>query len=246
MAEKGVVPIQKRYMPEAKRARRGTDTFKLHFGGFCGWENLKNTFSSITDPDTKIILLGLFKFGCRAMELPRLLKRQIDFNFSDTQIMVRSMYVEKQKERIALQDEFGNPILENGEKVLKIVGKPGARSFPIRKDEPLSKELENYTKRFRKDDDVLFPYTYNQMYYKICCIGMEIPPGVSTARWTEFKGPWWCHRVRSERACQMIRDYRYDTFRLQKWFGWASSQMPEVYSDIMPMDLIDERPVQWR
>jgi hypothetical protein len=99
----------------------------------------------------------------------------------------------------------------------------------------------------KKPDDILFPYNYDKIYHKICTIQMKpIPPGVSSARWNEYKGPWWCHRIRSERACQLIKEYRFDTIRLMKWFGWSSSQMPQVYADISPEDLMVEGDIVYR
>jgi len=227
-----------------KRARRDTDFFKQHYGGFCGWQSLADTFRTMEDMHTKIIFMGLFKLGCRAMELPTLTKRQVDVDFSPTQIMIRGMYVEKQKDRIALVDNEGNPLLnEDGKKTYTFVSKEGYRTFPIRKKEPLSAELIRYVNTFENDNDILFPYKYGKMYYKVAMVGAEEG---SRDEWYKHKGEWWAHRLRSERACQLIRDYRYDTFRLKRFFGWASDSMPSVYSDIMPMDLVVEEDVNYR
>ena len=78
-------------------------------------------------------------------------------------------------------------------------------------------------------------------------IDSERPYGIPKKEWTYYKGPWWPHRIRAERACQLIRDYKYDIFRLKKWFGWSTTKMPELYGDIVPMDLIDEmeKEVRW-
>jgi integrase len=227
-----------------KGPRRTTDTFKQYVGGFSGWKKIADAMLH-NDPETYAIFLGLFKFGCRAMELPTLRKRQIDFDFDDESIMVRGMYVEKQKETIFLVDEKGEPLYKNGKRMFRFEGKAGFRSFPIRKDEHFTYELKQYVDRFKDDESILFPYTYNQMYYKICKIGMVIPPGVRATRWNEFKGPWWLHRIRSERACQLIKNLHYDTFSLQKWFGWSSSQMPETYATISPLDLLVKGKVDW-
>jgi integrase len=236
-----------RAVKKIKRNRRNTETFKQYYGGFCGWkkfeETLKNDVHSLK---TKQIMMGLMKFGCRVMELPRLTKRQINIDFSPTQIMVQGMYVEKQKEALYLVDTDGKPLLENGRKLFRYESKAGYRTFPIRKDEPLSDELIAYVNSFKNDSDTLFPYSYGQMRYRIWQVGMVLPEGVSKTQWAKYHGPWWCHRIRSERACQLIKEYGYDTFRLKKWFGWSSSQMPDVYSDIMPTDLISEKPVDWR
>jgi integrase len=230
-----------------KGPRRTTDTFKQYVGGFSGWKKIYDTLNSVNDNDTYNIFLGLIKFGCRAMELPTLKKRQINFNYSKTQIMVQGMLVEKQKEIMYLVDTEGKPLYENGKRKYEFKSKKSYRTFPIRKDEPLSKELGDYVSKFKDDEDQIFPYNnYNNMYYKIAKIGMILPPGIRATRWNDFKGPWWCHRIRSERACQLIRDLRYDTFRLQRWFGWTSSDMPEVYSTVMPTDLIEEKMVDWR
>lgn len=228
-----------------KSVRRNTTTFKIDYGGFCGWSKVQKIIKDIDDVDTKNIFMGLLKTGCRAMELPTLKKRHFNLNFSDTQIMVQGMYVEKQKDAIPLIDDNGNPILKNGKRTYTFESKEGYRTFPIRKDEPLSTELIDYVKKTPNDNDVLFPYTYGQIYYRIAMIQNTLPGG-TRPDWYNFKGPWWPHRIRSERACQLIRDLHYDIFRLKKWFGWSSSQMPELYGGMVPMDLIDDRAMVWR
>jgi integrase len=229
-----------------KRLKRTTKYFKQHFGGFYGWEKIRDILTHLQDKDARIIMLGLLKTGCRAMELPRLKRSQVDLEYSPTQIMIRGMYVEKQKEAIVLVDEKGDALMKNGKKMFRFEGKEGFRNFPFPKKEPMSDLFMEYVKT-KKPDEILFNYNYDKIYHKICTIQMKpIPLGVSSARWNEFKGPWWCHRIRSERACQLIKEYRYDTIRLMKWFGWSSSQMPQVYADISPEDLMVDGDVVYR
>lgn len=225
------------------RRRNIKDTFKQEYGGFCGWKKLDSTLNKIDREDSINIFVGLFQTGARAMELPSLKRNQVDLDFSDTHIMINSMYVEKQRERINLEDMNGEPLYdEKGKRAYILESTEGYRTFPIRKDNPLAPIFIDYVKKF-SGDDILYPFSYIQIYYRIALIDMKKGPKTN---WNKIKGPWWPHRIRAERACQLIRDLRFDVFRLKKWFGWATSQMPELYGDMVPMDLVDDREVRWR
>lgn len=219
------------------------DTFKTQYPGFCGWSVLDRTMKTIEHEETINIFNGLFQTGGRAMELTSLKRRQVDLNASSTHIWVRAMLVEKQREKINLDDEDGNPLLdENGKRAFVLESKKDYRTFPIRRDNPLANIFGEYVKKFKNDEDLLFPYSYGQIYYRIATIQMRGPK----TSWAKNKGPWWPHRIRAERACQLIRDLRYDIFRLKAWFGWSTGVMAELYGDMEPMGLVDNREVDWR
>jgi hypothetical protein len=51
---------------------------------------------------------------------------------------------------------------------------------------------------------------------------------------------------RGERACQLIRDLRYDVFRLMGWFGWSSQDMPLECGPIQGAGLEEDMKVDYR
>jgi len=221
-------------------------TFKKEYGGFCGWKHVQETTDHIKNEDSLNIYVGLLQTGARAMELPSITRRQVDLEYSDSIIMINSMKVEKQRERINLFNDDGSPMLDReGKRVYQMKSVESERSFPIRRDNPLAGNFVEYIEKF-DDMDILYPFTYNQIYYRIGLIDTNLPRGYYKEGWSKHKGPWWPHRIRAERACQLIRDYKYDLFRLKKWFGWSTSYMPELYGGIVPQDLIYENDVSWR
>jgi len=230
--------------PEPIPRRTIIVTFKS-YGGFCGWNKILKTLKSISEPDIREIYRGIFLLGCRASELPLLRRDQVDLESSKTQIRIRGMNVLKQKDVVFLFDEFGDPILRpDGKRKYTFKSKDGYRTFPIRKDTPLSEDFMKYVDNF-SDDEILYPYSYNQIYYRIAQIEMKIPKGVRRSNWTYYRGPWWPHRIRGERACQLIRDQRYDLFRLMGWFGWTSQKMPTDYGTIQGGGLEDDREIDY-
>lgn len=78
------------------------------------------------------------------------------------------------------------------------------------------------------------------MYRAVCSIQSVKPKDALAKYWYRYKGPWWCHRIRSERISQLIVDLGYDTLHLQHWAGWNSPDMPSLYSAITPRDLANE------
>jgi len=239
----------KRHNPGEKRTI--SKTFRS-MGGFCGWYNIEESYNSIAEPETKQIFNGIFELGCRAMELPLLTRGQVDLVSSDTWIRIRGMYVLKQIEILYLENSDGTPMLRaDGKRKYTFNSIDGYRTFPIRKDNPLARVFSEYVKKFpnksRSDrETILYPYTYGQIYYRIATIDMKLPEWETRANWTYYKGPWWPHRLRGEKACQLIRDLRFDAFRLMGWFGWTSKDMPVEYGTIQGAALEEDREVDYR
>lgn len=193
-----------------KRTISGTFKNDPRFGGFIGWSRIERLLDTLDDR-TLQIFLGLFSFGCRAKELRQVSENQIDLDYSKDLARVRNMYVSKLR-------------------------KFGTRTFHLSKHEPSYKTLENMIEETPRGYP-LFPFSYNQIYYSIAQV--EAPELSKHARrdWTHYKGPWWPHRIRAERACQLIRDYSFSTFALKRWFGWATSEMPEFYAELTNEDV---------
>jgi integrase len=227
--------------------RRNTDYFKATVGGFSGYPRIKQAFNNAKTNRAKSIFLGLFLTGSRAMELPKLKRSQIDLDYDEDNIFIRGLYVEKQKKVIFIKDDEGNDVLKHGRKTFTFESKEGYRSFPIRKDLPenLSEIFINFIKGYKNPTSIIYPFTYNQIYSDICRIESNQPPNTPTKDWWKYKGEWYPHRLRSERCCSLIKSHGYDTMRLQKYFGWSSPDMPNVYGDIQAEDLVVKGKVKW-
>lgn len=227
--------------------RRNTDYFKATVGGFSGYARIKQAYNNAKTHRAKAIFLGLFLTGCRAMELPLLKRSQIDLDYSEENFFIRRLYVEKQKKVIFIKDDDGNDVLKNGRKTFHFESKEGYRSFPIRKGMPekLTDLFIDLIEREKNPNKVIFPYSYNVIYSDICMIESSQPPNSPKRDWWKYKGEWYPHRLRSERCCSLIKSHGYNTMKLQKYFGWSSPDMPNVYSDIQAEDLVVEGNVKW-
>jgi len=244
-------------MAIAQRLRSGEDrrtiikTFQS-LGGFCGWPYMLETQNSIAEPETKQVFNGLGILGCRRMELPLLTRGQVDLDSSDDWIRIRAMYVEKQKKSIDMFHDDGTNILRpDGKNKYTFESIAGWRTFSIDRKNPLAevfiKYVETFPNKTDKDKDtILYPYTGNQIYYRICTIGMKLPEGVNRSQWAYYMGEWWPHRMRAERACQLIQDRRFDIFRLLSWFGWKSQKMALLYGTIQGAGLEDDTNIIYR
>ena len=191
-------------------------TFKdsPELGGFCGWRKVENVLDSLSGEALQIFV-GLFSFGCRASELCKVQAQQVHLDYRPDQIEIRNAYVSKWR---------------------KVVG---SRTFHINKSEAIYPFLEKCVE-YTDDTDPVFPFSYNQIYYRVA--GIEAPEflkptGSTRTDWTHYKGPWWPHRIRAERACQLIKDYNFSTYALKKWFGWRTSVMPSFYGDMTAEDV---------
>jgi len=233
-----------------RRERRSIETvYRTKYSGFCGWPKLLKTVKNIRNKETMYLFVGIFLTGGRAMEMPTLVRRQIDLDFSDTDIMVRAMFVEKQRTKEFLKEDGKFILDEKGNKKYKSIPKVAYRDFPIRRDNPLTPIFEEYVEKFNDDNDTLFPYTYGQMNYRINLIGVSLPNGYYEKGWWYYArefGEWWIHRIRAERACQLRRELRYDQQDLMQYFGWKTSSMASEYATMEPFDLIREGPIKRR
>jgi len=221
------------------RRRTIETTFRELYGGFCGWKTLCRTMEGITNEDGRIIFNGIFQLGCRALELPTLHRRQVDLDSDDECIWIRSMEVEKHRAKEYIdnvEESQGRHIYKDAKGMFILLPTVKHRTFPIMKDNPLSKIFIDHVEKISPEDKI-YPYTYGQISYRICLIDTTLPQGYYEKGWWYCRGPWWPHRIRAERACQLRRDYKYDAYSLKKFFGWATTRMPDVYVDMLPLDL---------
>lgn len=100
------------------------------------------------------------------------------------------------------------------------------RTFPIRLSEPVTERL---LKLLDATEGALFPYSYSWLY-----------KWISTINKYEGRnfGEWFPHRLRAERASQLLQDYKFGVFELMSFFGWKTSDMPTWYASLSPDALI--------
>lgn len=232
-------------MSETKRRRGIKTTYAELYRGFCGWPKIRHVLSGLNDI-TKIIFVGIFLLGARAMELPTLTRDQVELNYDEFNIMIHGMLVEKQRYKKFLKDDQDKFILdERNRRKFRMISKKDYRDFPIRKDTPLSQIFIDYVEEF-DGDDILFPFTYGQISYRINLMGVNLPQGYYKKGWWYYArefGEWWPHRIRAERACQLRRELRYDQQDLMDFFGWKTIDMALLYTKMEPLDLIRTGPV---
>ena len=245
--------------------KRTTETFKKFVGGFSGWKKIVDVFfNGCDDWTTQAIFLTEFKTMGRAMECASLKLSNIDLDkYKDQQqIYIHGMKVEKQKIKIDLLDKDGKPLIKNGKTSYTFESIDSTRNFFIPTFEGLNKEfleiientktLQEMKNKLKKPNELKIDmnlltdeygqeYKYHQMYYKVCKIGVP-SEGFGGNGWCHRKGEWWQHRIRSERACELVLDYSYDVFKLQAFGGWSSPDMPFEYIGITPAQLMVTKP----
>ena len=199
-----------------KRSISKTFRTSPELGGFCGWRRLQEVWGTL-EGDSLAIMIGLFTLGCRAGELRQVSTNQIHLDYSQHQVEVRSMYVSKwRREKVS----------------------PNYRTFHLNKSEPAYLYLEEQIENTPRGES-MFPFSYNQIYYRIALIEntLDKTRGDRSSDWVNHKGPWWPHRVRADRACQLIKDYSFTSYALKKWFGWVSDEQPNLYGSMSNLDV---------
>lgn len=233
-----------------RRKRRGIKTtYQEKYSGFCGWSKITNTVNNIRSKEAKNIFVGIFMLGARAMELPTLRRRQITLDYDDVNMMIHGMLVEKQRAKKYLKDDSDRYILdEKNRRKYELISKKDYRTFPVRRDNPLSKIFIEHIEKF-DENEILYPFTYGQISYRINLIGVKLPDGYYKKGWWYYArefGEWWPHRIRAERACQLRRNHKYDQQDLMDFFGWKTVDMPVLYTKMEPIDLIRTQKVDWK
>ena len=220
---------------------RSVETFRLDIGGWKGWDWFDKLYSKCENMEQKIIMMGLLKTGSRSNELNKITKQMVDIDTHKDMIIIHNQPLEKQKKALQIVGEDGKPLYDGMRKLFRFEHIEGWRSYAFPKKEKYS---EFFLKLVEiKDDpkDLIFPFTYSQIYYRICTIGMVLPDGVPMRDWAyhlDKSAGIFPHEMRSIRACQLLRDYKYTNQQLRKFFGWAEdSPMPDHYMELTTDDL---------
>lgn len=190
----------------------------LDLAGYCGRKVLEDAYHSIAgiDEPAAFTFATLFVTGCRACEAIDL--RRYMFEYSKTERgteFIQAEYV---------------PVLKHRRR--------GARTFPISLKDPLVPEFQEILKisdyetkhGFIPRGDVYgLLKSYGSMYYRVGKIQRERGDKL---------GPWYPHRLRHERANQLVVDHKFDVPRLMSWFSWGAGKKPTEYVSMSPQDLI--------
>jgi integrase len=218
---------------------RSVETFRLDLGGWKGWKWFNSIYVKCKTMDQKMILIGLLKTGSRSNELNKLTKEMVDVESYKDHIVIHNQPLEKQKKAIQLIGADGTPLYDGMKRLYRFEHIDGYRTYSFPKKEMWSKFFLSIVDLAEKPTDLVFPYSYSQIYYRICTIGAELPEGVPQKDWAYHLGEIFPHELRSIRACQLLRDYRYNNQQLRKFFGWAEdSPMPDHYMELSVEDLI--------
>jgi integrase len=113
---------------------------------------------------------------------------------------------------------YGIPVLKKG--------RPATRNIPIRRDE------------------VLIPYVLNRVNDYPGYL-FQSPQGETYSRqwaWYRITGTdpgWWPHRLRSERATQLVVEYGFNVPKLMRFFNWSKPEEAVAYVRLDVEDLWD-------
>jgi len=187
---------------------------------FIGWDTIRKLYEIPKDDMLKLLVLCLFKTGSRISEGLSLRREHFDFKASKRSIVVRDLMVLK-KFKLD-KDSDGKPIRGTSKAI------PTFRTFPILKDEYLSKELEKMIKKSNKG--LLFHYAHNRnapltrqlALHRVKYVGDYLDLNISN------------HWFRGQRDAQIKREYLMRGEPLDEWFGWTkeSGRMQAKYGAI--------------
>ena len=209
------------------------------FAGFAGWDYLAQSVEDV-DEDTKALFGTLFETGTRGSEC-LMLEPKMFVKHPDYVMVVNAPVL---KHRVKLRDANGMLQFRKDKDGKFLRGKDGLglpiwerkdtwRTFPIPLSDTLAAPMMDWVES-HKGDKYLFggldkPIYYRWLYSRIASIGK--PKDASF-------GEWFPHRLRAERACELIMEKGFDIFSLMGWFGWSRSETPLFYAKIAPMDLV--------
>lgn len=209
---------------------------------FCGWEQLRSWIDKASTQRRKGLILVLFKTGCRIREVlgtdrtDPLVRGQ--FEFGDDWVKAKNLpvlkrYTEVGKDTEKKRYECKHCPAVKDEKIVEECPSDEVETheyktiFPFSITEPkdvtrsakwpaseeLNGKLESFLNDF-EDSDVLFP---------------ELDRHKAWYHLNEVSEDLWCHRLRGERASQLLEEYNFSLPVLKKWFSWKTSKVAENY-----------------
>jgi len=106
---------------------------------------------------------------------------------------------------------------------------PDERSFPIRLDDPIIDSLISVLDK-TKPRERLFPYKYRWLYKHISTINKFDDKNF---------GEWFPHRLRAERAKELVDERDYGILELMTFFKWSTADMAGWYAGQSPKRMIE-------
>lgn len=190
----------------------------LSLVGYCGRKALEDAYYSVSGDDEKtaFTFATLFVTGCRACEAIDL--RRFMFEYSKTihgTEFIQARYVPVLKHRQRSNRDFPislrDPLVPEFQKILSISDYEASHGF------------------IGKGDIYGLIKTYGSIYYRI---------GKIQRKRGDKLGPWYPHRLRHERAAQLVADHKFDVPRLMSWFSWKTGKETTKCVSMSPQDLI--------
>jgi hypothetical protein len=226
---------------------------------FCGWDFLRALVKKAQTPFMAGLIAALFETGGRISEVlgqshpyrvEPLRKRNVVQTLHPDVVVIRQMPVIKRFEKVGDSQKWkclcgcnrrwsSKPSPEefkrhNIKEYAGWVTKPilDYRTFPIRKDEPLTAPFIDWVKTVRRESDPLFQIERSAAFVRVRKVGealnMKIP-------FTKIHSSQiYDHFFRAERACQLAFDYGFQRDDLRAFFCWKERKpdMAERYASL--------------
>jgi len=219
---------------------------------FCGWDFLVRLVEAADSLFMKALISALFETGGRISEVLALRKWNIDLSLHPEVVVVRQMPLVKRFEKVGevrkwkcvghcskRWDEKPSPDEFRVHNIKEYTGwvtrrVVDYRTFPIRRDEPLTSYLIEWWKKAEKDEQLLFPIGRSLAYIRVREVGkrLNMPVPFSNIHSSQIYDHWF----RAERACQLAFDYGFTRDDLREFFGWKERKsihdMAERYASL--------------
>jgi len=205
--------------------------------GFCGWDFLEKLIKAADPwPSTQALMAALFETGGRISEVLALRKWNVDLNLHPDVVVIKQMPLLKRFEKVGKVKKW--KCVEHCNKRWNRKPDPAEyrihnikeyegwitrrvhdhRTFPIRRDEPLTPYLISWCKKIRRKNSLLFPISRTGAFLRIREIGRMVNSRIpfSNIHSSQIYDHWF----RAERACQLAFDYGFDDRDLDEFFGW--------------------------
>jgi hypothetical protein len=130
------------------------------------------------------------------------------------------MFREEEEDFIII---YGLPVLKKGTYKRSVPAWTKVRDIPIPRHERLVPYMMDWVE---KSDDYLFASGHGGVHCR-------------SWAWKKIVGiddSWWPHRIRSERATQLVTEYGYNVAQLMKFFNWSE---PKEAMGYVSLDLVD-------
>lgn len=215
------------YWATHKYHRRSVEDLQVE--SFCGWKVFLQMIETAKDKDRYnpieyaycsqrdiALVTTAFETGGRISEVLKLRKQM--FTVDDEWILVENMPLLKRwKKRKTIDEETGET---------RVVTKPipTTRDFVFRRAEPLAEFIVQW---LDECDDYLFPSFRKSKLPHLCQVRAY---QIITELAERIHFNMWPHRIRSERASQLGREYKWNLEKILRFFGWKSMNTAMRYA----------------